>query len=99
MERSTERKIKVLRSDNRGEYRSDPFLKLYRDEGIERHFTVRETPQQNGVLERMNKTFLENVLVCYLMPVYRKISRLRLWYTLAILLTGCLRLRLEKKLL
>ena len=30
-------------------------------EGIERHFTVRETPQQNGVAERMNKTLLEKV--------------------------------------
>ena len=31
------------------------------DEGIERHFTVRETPQQNGVAERMNRTLLEKV--------------------------------------
>jgi len=44
MEKSTGRKIKVLRSDNGGEYKSDPFLKLCRDEGIVRHFTVRETP-------------------------------------------------------
>jgi len=39
------RKIKVLQSDNGGKYKSDPFLKLCRDEGIDRHFTVRETPQ------------------------------------------------------
>ena len=45
MEKSTGRKIKMLRSDNEGEYKNDPFLKLCRDEGIERHFTVRETPQ------------------------------------------------------
>ena len=57
MERSTGRKIKVFRSDNGGEYKSDPFLKLCHDKGIERHFTVRETPQQNGVVERMNKIF------------------------------------------
>jgi len=49
LKRSTGRKIKVLRSDNGGEYKSDPFLKLCRDEGIDRHFTVRETPQHNGV--------------------------------------------------
>jgi len=49
LEKSTGRKIKVLRSDNRGEYKSDPFLKLCRDEGIDRHFTVRKTPQQNGI--------------------------------------------------
>ncbi|MFW5439045.1 hypothetical protein, partial [Paenibacillus apiarius] len=40
----TGRKIKVMRSDNGGEYKSDPFMKLYRDEGIVRYFTVRETP-------------------------------------------------------
>ncbi|WCJ40143.1 Transposon Ty2-LR1 Gag-Pol polyprotein [Euphorbia peplus] len=57
----TGRKIKCLRSDNGGEYRSDPFLKVCRDEGIVRHFTVRHTPQQNGVAERMNRTLLEKV--------------------------------------
>ena len=40
LERSTGRKVKVLRSDNGGEYKSDPFLQLCLDEGIERHFTV-----------------------------------------------------------
>jgi len=43
MEKRTGKKVMVLRSDNRGEYKSDPFLKLCRDEGIVRHFTVRET--------------------------------------------------------
>jgi len=61
MEKSTGRKIKVLRSNNRGEYKCDPFLKVCRDEGIVRQFTVRETPQQNGVAERMNRTLLEKV--------------------------------------
>jgi len=49
LEKNKRRKIKVLRSDNGGEYKSDPFLKLYRDEGIDRHFTVRKTQQQNKV--------------------------------------------------
>jgi len=51
----------VLQSDNGGEYKSDPFLKLCHDEGIIRYFTVEETPQQNGVAERMNMTLLEKV--------------------------------------
>ena len=55
------RKIKVLHLDNGGEYTSDPFPQLCRDEGIERHFTVRETFQENGVAERMNKTLLEKI--------------------------------------
>ena len=31
------------------------------DDGIERHFTVRETPQQNSIAERMNMILLEKV--------------------------------------
>ena len=61
MEKHTRRKIKVLRSDNGGEYTSDPFLQLCRDEGIKRYFTVRETPKQNGVTETMNQTLVEKV--------------------------------------
>jgi len=30
-------------------------------EGIDRHFTVRKIPQQNGIGEKMNKTLLEKV--------------------------------------
>ncbi|KAM2004372.1 hypothetical protein ACFX15_027830 [Malus domestica] len=61
IETQSGRKIKTLRSDNGGEYKSDPFLKVCQDEGIVRHFTVRETPQQNGVAESMNRTLLEKV--------------------------------------
>jgi len=45
MEKNTGRKIKIFRSDNGGEYTSYPFLQLCCDEGIKRHFTVRETLQ------------------------------------------------------
>ncbi|KAH9684519.1 Integrase catalytic domain-containing protein [Citrus sinensis] len=61
VEAQTGRKIKVLRSDNGGEYTSDQFLQVCQNEGIKRHFTVRHTPQQNGVAERMNRTLLEKV--------------------------------------
>ena len=61
MEKSTGRKIKVLRSNNGGEYKSDPFLKLCRDKGIDMHFTVRKTLQQNWVAERMNMTLLKKI--------------------------------------
>ncbi|KAI5327166.1 hypothetical protein L3X38_026562 [Prunus dulcis] len=53
--------IKTLRFENGGEYRSDHFLKVCRDEGIVKHFTVKETLQHNGVAERMNRTSLEKV--------------------------------------
>ena len=61
MKKHTGRKIKILGSDNDGEYKSNSFLQLYQNEGIKRHFTVRETPQQNRVVERKNRTLLENV--------------------------------------
>ena len=48
LEKSTGRKIKVLWLDNRGEYKSDPFLKLCRDEGIDMYFTVRKIPNKMG---------------------------------------------------
>ena len=55
------RKIKVLRSDNGTEYRNDQFSYFCKKEGISQHFTVRDTPQQNGVAECMNRTLLEKV--------------------------------------
>ena len=61
IETQTGRKIKRLRTDNGGEYKSDPFLKVCEDEGIIRHFTIREIPQQNGVAERMNRTLVEKI--------------------------------------
>ncbi|BBG99478.1 transposable element gene [Prunus dulcis] len=45
IETQSGRKIKTLKSDNGGEYKSNPFLKFCQDEGIVRHFTVRGTPQ------------------------------------------------------
>ena len=61
MELQTGRKIKILRSDNGGDCKSDPFLQLCRDEGIEQYFTVRKTVQQNGVIERFNHTLPEKI--------------------------------------
>jgi len=48
MKLQSDRKIKILRSDNRGEYKSDPFLQLCYNEDIEGHFTVRETANKMG---------------------------------------------------
>ncbi|KAE8665697.1 Esterase/lipase/thioesterase family protein isoform 2 [Hibiscus syriacus] len=52
-------KIKCFRTDNGREYTSEEFDDFCRKEGIKRQFTVTNTPQQNGVAERMNKTLLE----------------------------------------
>nr|GEU75450.1 Gag-Pol polyprotein [Tanacetum cinerariifolium] len=53
------KKIKCLRTDNRGEYTSDEFDTFCKKERIKRQFTTAYTPQQNGVAERMNITLLE----------------------------------------
>ena len=45
----TEKKIKHLVTNNGGEFCNDYFFKLNQDEGIVRHFVVRDTPQENGV--------------------------------------------------
>jgi transposase InsO family protein len=59
VENLTGRKIKVLRSDNGGEYTSKDFSNLCIEAGIKREFTVPYNPQQNGVAERKNRTIIE----------------------------------------
>ena len=49
IETQTNRKIKKLKSNNGGEYKSDMFLKVYQDEGIVQYFTNTDSPEQNGV--------------------------------------------------
>ena len=56
MENQTGRKIRVLKSDNGGEYTSKEFDGYYTQEGIRRQLTVPYTPEQNGVAERKNKS-------------------------------------------
>ncbi|KAE8706559.1 hypothetical protein F3Y22_tig00110392pilonHSYRG00193 [Hibiscus syriacus] len=52
-------KIKCFRTNNGGEYTSEKFDDFCRKEGFKRQFTVANTPQQNRVVERMNRTLLE----------------------------------------
>jgi len=58
VEKQTDRKVKVLRTDNGMEFCSDEFKTFCRKEGIVRHHTIPHTPQQNGVAERMNRTII-----------------------------------------
>jgi len=57
VERETDRKLKCIRSDNGSEYRG-PFERYYRLYGIRQQKTVPKTTQQNGLVERMNRTSL-----------------------------------------
>ena len=55
----SEENVKVLRSDNGGEYTSNSFAKFCAEKGISHEFTVPYCPQQNGVAEWMNRTIME----------------------------------------
>ena len=61
VERSTNQKLKALRTDNGGEYLSTEFQTFLRKEGVRHELTVPKTPEQNGVAERMNRTLVESV--------------------------------------
>jgi len=52
-------KIKILRSDNGGEYVSNAFKALYDENGTTHQTTMPDTPQQNGVAERLNRVLVE----------------------------------------
>eukprot|EP00253_Pinus_taeda_P023123 PITA_23123 len=51
--------IKVLRTDRGGEYISKEFLIFCRENGIHKQFKAGYTPQQNGVVERKNRTIMD----------------------------------------
>uniref|UniRef100_A0AAV1U5Z9 Integrase catalytic domain-containing protein n=1 Tax=Peronospora matthiolae TaxID=2874970 RepID=A0AAV1U5Z9_9STRA len=52
-------KIKVLRSDNGGEYRNETMNSFCKAKFIKQEFTVPYNPEQNGMAERMNRTLVE----------------------------------------
>jgi transposase InsO family protein len=54
VENQTRKKIKVLRTDNGGEYTSKEFMDFCAKEGIMRELIVPYHPQHNGVAERNN---------------------------------------------
>ena len=58
IERQTEKKVKILCTDNGMEFCSKQFGNYCKSEGIVKHHTVPYTPQQNGVAERMNRTII-----------------------------------------
>ena len=61
VETQLERRVRILRTDRGREYLSDMFKEFCEEKGIQRQLTIPRTPQQNGVAECRNRTFLDMV--------------------------------------
>nr|GEX40518.1 hypothetical protein [Tanacetum cinerariifolium] len=61
IESETGEKIKMLRTDRGGEFMSKNFTEYCNRTGLKRHYTAPYSPQQNGVVERRNRTVMEMV--------------------------------------
>ena len=60
LEKSLNLSVKSIRSDHGTEFENGEFLTFCREKGIDHNFSAPHTPQQNGVVERKNRT-LENM--------------------------------------
>ena len=54
----SDEKVKCLRTYRGGEFNSEEFISCYEENGIKRHLTAPYSPQQNGVVERKNRTIV-----------------------------------------
>ena len=54
-----ELKVKKIRSDNGSEFKNLQVEEFLEEEGIKHEFSAPYTPQQNGVVERKNKTLID----------------------------------------
>jgi transposase InsO family protein len=53
-----ELKVKKIRSDNGSEFKNLQMKEYLEEEGIKHEFSAPYTPQQNGVVERKNRTLI-----------------------------------------
>ncbi|GKD42763.1 putative ribonuclease H-like domain-containing protein, partial [Tanacetum coccineum] len=59
IENLVDHKVKVIRCDNRTEFKNREMNQFCEKKGILRQYSVARTPQQNGVAERRNRTLIE----------------------------------------
>ena len=59
IEQETKASIQTLRTDRGGEFTSQEFQVFCDNNGVRRHLTAPYSPQQNGVVERRNRTLME----------------------------------------
>ena len=61
------KRVKILQPDCGGEYLSKEFNTHLKAQGTIRSLTVHDTPEENGVAERLNHTLLEHARAMLLM--------------------------------
>ncbi|XP_074313649.1 uncharacterized protein LOC141648837 [Silene latifolia] len=64
-------KLISIRTDHGREFENDSFISFCREHGIDHNFSAPRTPQQNGVVERMNRTLEDmtrSMLLCSELP-------------------------------
>nr|GEX63633.1 hypothetical protein [Tanacetum cinerariifolium] len=59
IENQINHRVKIIRCDNRTEFRNSKMNHFCQMKGIKREFSVARTPQQNKVVERKNRTLIE----------------------------------------
>ncbi|GJV84006.1 putative ribonuclease H-like domain-containing protein [Tanacetum coccineum] len=59
IENLVDQRVKVIRCDNGTEFKNKEMNQFCKRKGIKREFSVARTPQQNGVVERKNRTLIE----------------------------------------
>ncbi|GJT61213.1 zf-CCHC domain-containing protein [Tanacetum coccineum] len=59
IENLVDKKVKIIRCDNRTEFKNRVMNEFCEKKGIKREFSVARTPQQNGVAEKRNRTLIE----------------------------------------
>ncbi|GJZ69673.1 putative ribonuclease H-like domain-containing protein [Tanacetum coccineum] len=59
IENLVDKKVKIIRCDNRTEFKNKVMDDFCREKGIRKEYSVARTPQQNKVAERRNMTLIE----------------------------------------
>ncbi|GKC11231.1 putative ribonuclease H-like domain-containing protein [Tanacetum coccineum] len=59
IENQINHKVKIIRCDNGTEFKNNDMNQFCGMKGIKREFSIARTPQQNGVVERKNRTLIE----------------------------------------